>query len=300
MVIGNNTLANSDTSLLVSTYNWPEALELCLGSIARQSRLPGEVIICDDGSGPATAEVISRMQITFPIPLVHIWQPDEGFRLSAIRNKGIAAARGKYIIQIDGDLILHRHFVRDHIDFRRPGYFVTGSRMMLSHQRSQALLRKEVADNRLFHHQNQNWLNAIRFPLMTTLLANNYKSRGRKRYYVKGCNMAFWKTDLFWVNGYNESIIGWGNEDSEIAIRLMNAGIQKRFLKFSGVCFHIHHIQASTDKEENNAQIMQETIHAGITRISNGIHKSTVDGRWLPDNNYQKNATSRKISASAF
>ena len=37
-------------SLIIATYNWPEALRLCLDSILRQTILPSEIIIADDGS----------------------------------------------------------------------------------------------------------------------------------------------------------------------------------------------------------------------------------------------------------
>ena len=100
-------------SLLITTYNRPDAIELCLQSILRQSVLPLEVVVCDDGSTGETKELIEEYQKKFTVPLIHVWQPDEGFKLAQIRNKGIAKARGNYIIQADGDLILHRHFIKD-------------------------------------------------------------------------------------------------------------------------------------------------------------------------------------------
>ena len=36
-------------SLVISTYNWKEALGLCLLSVTRQTVIPTEVIIADDG-----------------------------------------------------------------------------------------------------------------------------------------------------------------------------------------------------------------------------------------------------------
>ncbi len=37
-------------SLVISTYNWKEALKLCLLSVTKQTLIPTEVIIADDGS----------------------------------------------------------------------------------------------------------------------------------------------------------------------------------------------------------------------------------------------------------
>ena len=93
------------TSLIISTYNRPDALAVTLESILQLNRLPDEVIIGDDGSTSETADVIASFQTRFPVPLIHIWHEDKGFRLAKIRNKCLARATGDYIIQIDGDLI---------------------------------------------------------------------------------------------------------------------------------------------------------------------------------------------------
>lgn len=85
--------------------------------------------------------------------------------------------------------------------------------------------------------------------------------------------MAFWKKDILTVNGYNESFTGWGKEDSEIAIRLINAGIKKRFLKFGGVSYHLYHKEASRHMEQANIQLMRDAIENGTTVAANGINK---------------------------
>src|SRR5438309_2028957 len=119
-------------SLIISTYNWPSALQLCLQSVLQQSVLPAEIIIADDGSTEETKTLIDHMATQCPVPLLHVWQPDEGFQLSKIRNRAIAKAAMPYIIQIDGDLLLHQHFIKDHFHIQEPGYFVSGSRVLLS------------------------------------------------------------------------------------------------------------------------------------------------------------------------
>lgn len=119
-------------SLLVSTYNWPRALYLCLDSVMQQTILPDEILIADDGSGMATRDVVKHFERISPVPVRHIWHEDRGFRVATIRNKAIAASTCNYIIQIDGDLILERHFVQDHILFAKPGCYVSGSRGIIT------------------------------------------------------------------------------------------------------------------------------------------------------------------------
>src|SRR5687767_6702487 len=116
-------------SLIVSTYNRPEALKRCLQSITGQSRLPDEIIIADDGSRSETKQLIDSFKNEIPVALIHIWQPDEGYQLAKIRNKAFSVASKEYLIQIDGDLILHKHFVSDHVRMSKQGVFVSGSRV---------------------------------------------------------------------------------------------------------------------------------------------------------------------------
>lgn len=262
----------SDFSLLISTYNWPAALKVCLDSVCIQSVLPKEVIICDDGSGEETTALIESLKKDFPVPLIHVWHPDEGFRLASIRNKGMAAATGEYLIQIDGDLQLHRHFVKDHIAFRQKGAFTTGSRTMLSSKMTDQLLNNANAD-KLKVIDYRNFFNRLRVPCLQHFLATRYKTKGRYLYYVKGCNMAFWRKDILAINGYDEDFISWGGEDNEIAVRLTNLGIRKRFLKLGGICHHLHHQQASRTMEDVNLQIMKRTTQEKKIWTINGLDK---------------------------
>ena len=258
-------------SLLIATYNWPEALELCLESVLHQKVLPGEVIIADDGSREDTRVLIESFQKKFPIPLHHIWQPDEGFLLARIRNKGIAAANFSYIIQIDGDLILHPFFIKDHLQLRRKDYFTTGSRVLLSPETSQRLLQNRSIELTKYSFGNRNFFNGLRSYWLRHIMAGVYKTKGKNQFYVKGCNMAFWKEDLLKVNGYNESFFGWGREDSELAIRLMNADVKKQFIKMGGICYHLYHKEASREMEEKNTQMMENAIQHKTTWAEKGV-----------------------------
>ena len=121
-------------TLIVSTYNRPDALVLCLKSIFRQTVLPNEIIIGDDGSRQETIDVIREYQQKSPVPLIHIWQEDNGFQLAKARNKCIARAHYEYIVQVDGDLILHNRFIEDHLLFAERGYYVKGGRVNINNR----------------------------------------------------------------------------------------------------------------------------------------------------------------------
>ena len=260
------------TSLIISTYNWPSALELCLKSILKQVQLPDEVVIADDGSTEETRAVVKKYKEIFPVPVKHVWHPDNGFQLSAIRNKAILATEHEYIIQIDGDLILHPYFIKDHIRLAAPHKFVSGSRLMIPKAYSDRLLAsRELPSYSELLMRGNNRLNALHMPLLTDWFAPRYKSGDK--YYVKGCNMAFWRDDLLDVNGYDENFVGWGKEDSEIAARLINKGINRQFIKFGGICYHLHHKVASRERHDINDDMLLKTIETGIIRCAKGLHE---------------------------
>lgn len=260
-------------TLLISTYNWPPALNVCLQSVLKQNVLPGEIVICDDGSKIETRTLINEFKKTCPIPVKHVWQEDDGFRAAQIRNKGFAIAECDYIIEIDGDLILHESFIKDHLRFKREASFVTGSRVLISPELTQKILSDKMLDNSWSSKNMVNVFNRMHIPFLQNLFASWYKQKGRHKYHARGCNMAFWKKDLISVNGYNEDFVGWGKEDSELAIRLMNNNVKKRFIKFGAICYHLHHSKVSREREETNDVLMLKTANDKITWAKNGLDK---------------------------
>lgn len=250
-------------ALLITTYNAPDFIDLCLTSVASQSVMPDEILIADDGSGEATAEVVRRHASRLAVKVKHIWQEDEGFRAGAIRNKAIAASESDYIIQIDGDILLHPEFIADHIRFARRGAFVIGSRKLLSPEQTTGIIASRDLQG-LFRSS------PLRAYPLTLLCAGMRASDGT---YARSCNMAVWRNDLMAVNGYNEDISGWGREDSELSWRLMNYGLKKRSLKFGAIEFHLYHNECSRELDPRNYAIMERARTSGITRIPNGIVK---------------------------
>ncbi len=119
-------------SVVVATYNRPDALAAVLRSLGKQDDRQFEVVVADDGSRSDTADAVKHAQATLPVPLTQVWQEDTGFRLAAVRNRATAIARGDYLIYLDGDCIVRRHFVRAHRDLAESGWCVTGGRVLLS------------------------------------------------------------------------------------------------------------------------------------------------------------------------
>lgn len=257
------------TSLVIATYNWTEALELVLLSVLKQSILPNEILIADDGSTKETKEVIEKYTKQFQSGIKHIWQEDNGFQKTIILNKTITQAKGDYIIQIDGDIVLHQHFIADHIQAAKTGSFIQGSRVFLNKKTTQQAILKSNNNFSIFTSGISNRYNALHSPVLSKL----FSSKNNSLKGTRGCNFSFWKQDLIIANGYNEDMVGWGKEDTELSVRLMNNGLIKHKLKCLAVCFHLHHNISSREGLNINNTILAETISSKKTSCTNGINK---------------------------
>lgn len=259
------------TSLIIATYNWAAALELVLMSVQKQVLLPNEVIIADDGSTEETKLLIQKFQSNFPVPLIHVWHKDDGFRLSAIRNKAIIKASFDYIIQIDGDVILHKHFIKGHIKMARKNVFLRGSRVLLSDSFSKKILQNKIIRFSWYNFGVSNRMNSLYLPFLTKLFKSSTSDSLKVATSARGCNMSFWKADLIKVNGYNEVMTGWGREDSEISVRLINVGINRQIIKFDAIQYHIYHPFHSKEEVNKNHQVLENVIQKKIVYCQEGL-----------------------------
>lgn len=259
-------------AILISTYNWPEALDLSVRSVWGQTILPDEIIIADDGSTEVTTLLIKRLASESPVPIKHIWQEDLGFRLTVIRNKALAASSCEYVLQIDGDVILEHHFVEDHLSIAKPGYYVCGSRVLLTEKQTSEFFAKysESKGPLKINSGIGGSLNSLRVGWLKHILKSIY---GRRKDHIRGCNFAAWLSDFKKINGYNEDVEGWSHEDAELVFRLINLGVRKFYLKFGGVVYHLHHKSGSKDKDDECFKIMQKTLDEAVTWCNNGMDK---------------------------
>jgi len=256
-------------SLIITTYNWKEALELVLLSALKQSAMADEIIIADDGSSTSTKELIEIFTKNSNIPVIHSWQEDDGFRAAQSRNRAIAKASGEYIVLIDGDMVLHKDFIKDHLNFAKKGYFVQGGRVLLGQQRSSDLLKSKDTNISFFDNDIKNRKNSIHSDFLSVLFSHE----SRKLSGIKTCNMGFFRDDCYKVNGFNNNFVGWGREDSEFIVRAMNSGIKRYNLKFSAIAYHIWHKENTRASLESNDKLLENSIKNNLTFCTNGIDK---------------------------
>ncbi|WP_431165304.1 glycosyltransferase family 2 protein [Tenacibaculum halocynthiae] len=257
-----------DIALLISTYNWPKALHMVLSTVHNQTVLPNEILIADDGSTEDTKKVIEEWKEKLTIPIKHLWHEDKGFRKTIIMNKAVASSSSNYIVQIDGDILLEKHFIQDHIKNAKKGFFIKGSRALILKDRTESILNNQIFVLKEEIKYVKNTINATRMPLFAPIFRKDkFKSNN-----VKGCNFAFWKKDFIAVNGYDNDMDGWGHEDIELAARLTNLGIKQRQLKMVAICFHLHHKFNDRGNENINYSKYLDVVKNGVVRCKNGFN----------------------------
>ncbi|MBU3577684.1 glycosyltransferase family 2 protein [Polynucleobacter sp. UK-Kesae-W10] len=254
-------------SILLATYNWPQALKLSLESLATQTDRDFEIIIADDGSTKQTKELIEHIRATHPIAITHLWQDDQGFRKTKILNQAIASTQGDYLIFLDGDCIVQPDFVAQHRALAQKNYLVTGSRVLLNETLTHELFtwpHWDFArfDASLLRERIRGGINKY-WPIKIKL--GNGSWRDYKKFVwrrIKGCNMACWKSDAQMIEGFDETMTGWGHEDADFVFRLQRHGIQRKSGSWATEVFHLFHKIHDQSNAAENARRVREKILA--------------------------------------
>lgn len=263
--------------LIITTYNWPQALELCLKSVIKQSKKPDEVIIADDGSGDETRKLIESYKGKIS-NLKHVWHEDNGYQRAKVVNLAITNSESDFIITTDQDCILQKDFILDYSLQAEEGCYVSAYRINLRKSLTEKILKQKRLPN-IFELLTQTKWN------LKHQQRNPSKWKTKTRYIdnlsdgTYGCNMGFFRQDVLDVNGYNENFVGWGPEDSEMTQRLINNGKKWKRIYYSAILYHLYHPELSRKNLEFNMNLVQKTIKEKITYIDNGINKpkSTVN-----------------------
>jgi len=259
-------------SLVITTYNNPLGLKKAAEGASHQTRPPDEVIIADDGSDEKTAEAVKHFAEYAPFPVIHVRQEDRGFRAAMIRNKAISISSGDYIVLLDGDCVMNRHFVADHERMSEEGCFIQGKRILVN-KNAVAAFDYRIADS---------WPTLMFMALLGKITNAHHLLRltyypgfkNRKLKGIKSCNMSFFRKDIIAVNGFNEDFEGWGNEDSELACRFFKYGLFKKVHPFMAVCFHLWHPSNKIAAHYNNL-LLTAAIASDEYFCKNGLVKRT-------------------------
>lgn len=263
-------------SVIVTTYNWPEALMLCLDSLFAQNDKAFEIIIADDGSSDVNHKIIQAYCSKSPVPIHYVHHEDQGFRAGTIRNKAVARSNGEYLLFVDGDCVLFPDFITRHRQLAGVGYFVPGNRVLLSKTFTQEVLNNTIA---LYNKpisfflklRLQNKINRLG-AFMRLPLGVLRRIQTKKWEKAMTCNLGVWKKDFLQVNGFDELFEGWGYEDSDLVIRLIHSGLGRNDGRFAVPVLHLWHQHNDKSKQDVNYQrLMQRLQQRDFIRAHQGV-----------------------------
>jgi glycosyltransferase involved in cell wall biosynthesis len=264
------------TSLIVTTYNWPEALSLVLKSVIAQSVIPDEIIIADDGSREETAQAIKDVLRGKDVKWKHVCHADQGVRQSRIKNLAVKHSSGDYLIFVDHDVVLHPAFIEDHLSMACEGVFLQGKRVLLSKG-----FTEEVVASGIFRQPSpwakeiENRKNGVHFSKLGKLLSlpKSFEES------LRGCNLSMFRDDFLKVDGFDETFDGsWGREDSDICYRLFHAGVLVRVLWFMALQYHLYHGKVAKWDRERLDPELQSVLEGKRVRALKGFAALSSEG----------------------
>ena len=262
-------------SVIMSTYNAEEWLEKVIWGFSVQTESDFEIVIADDGSGPKTKDLIERLRTEVKMPLVHVWQEDNGFQKTQILNKAIVAASSDYLIFTDGDCIPHEDFVATHLKKKQLGFFLSGGYFKLPMDISKAITQQDIIAQKCF---NASWLKKKGLKSGTLKLTAKGFAESLLNFITptkatwNGHNASAHKSDILAVNGFNQEM-QYGGEDREMGERLFNKGLRSKQIRYSAICVHLDHARGYVDPEmwKKNNDIREYTKRNKVIRTTNGI-----------------------------
>lgn len=280
-------MSTMKVSVIVPTYNRPQALTLCLASLARQSLLPDEVLVADDGSRDETRLAIDRFRNSSNCRFVlkHVWQEDDGFRKPRILNETVRNAAGDYLVFIDGDCLAHRHFLANHVTNADRTSMLGGKRVDVGQQLTETLLNRSrlitrltaglLWDSMVGGTRKAEEALVVKSPLVRRLAKLDRISNDG----IWGCNFSVSKDLFYAINGCDEDFLDGSIEDNDLGIRVLNSGGKLKSVRYLANVFHLWHKSSwsfSSEKYQHNLRIIEQRIALKEPRCRNGIEKSAV------------------------
>ncbi len=270
------------TSIIVSVYKDTEALEFILESLKQQSVPADQIIISEDGDSAEMKTFVDSKKGEFP-NLIHLSQPDVGWRKNIALNNAIKAAENEYLIFIDGDCIPYGSFIEAHAKNAQKGVVLCGKRFELGPNFTEKLKKKEITPKEIekkflwylpsmikdharhvedgFHLGVKNFL--------TDLIHD------RPVRHIVGCNFSCYKEDFLAINGFDETFeLPSEGEDVDPSWRFFGMGFKLQSCRSSANIMHLYHPKRfNAEVRDFNKAIIRQRWAEKAYFCKNGIIK---------------------------
>ncbi len=261
-------------SVVITTFNRSDALLAVLEGLSAQTDTHFEVIVADDGSRNEHVRPVLSSQFANALKATHVWHPDVGFTAARVRNRGVSASKGSYIVFMDGDCVPSCDFIARHRSLAKVGTFVNGSRVLLSERLSREIC---AGEQKIFSKSTLYWVvqrmrgDANKLSGLFRLPDYSWRiDQGVAWVGVRSCNMGVWRADFEKVDGFDESFVGWGHEDADFILRLSHSGVARKNGFWATEVFHLWHHEAARAQASVNAETVARRAKSYITQPTLG------------------------------
>ena len=272
-VTGVAARSGAPLSVIVTTFEAPDALRLSLRSLARQTDLGFEAIVADDGSSAATARMIAALREELPFALRHVRQEKRGFRPGRARNLAVGESRGDYLVFVDGDCFVLPDFVAWHRKLAQAGRFVSGKRSWLTRSESRRRLSGGPGGGRWRWFARALGARCTRPLEFAPLPDGSWRHRKSDDWRgAQSCNLGVRRADFVAVNGFDNRYEGHGLEDSDLVVSLLRSGVRRKLGSHSSPVLHLWHARAAGSQESPNLRLFRELLEEkSPVRVADGL-----------------------------
>ncbi|HEY8314021.1 MAG TPA: glycosyltransferase [Candidatus Baltobacteraceae bacterium] len=191
-------------SVVIATKDRAEYLDRALESFSKQIGAPPfEVVIVDNGSTDPTPQIVERAKREYPFEVTYVFE--ERPNRAAARNRGIAVAQGHVVLFCDDDVFAPPAFLAAH---------------EAAHTTSNLVVNGPI-------------LNVASYSERPKPSIGNFS-----RAFLCTCNVSVPKAALDAVGGFDTQFNLYGWEDTELGVRLREAGMRAKF-DWSAYIWHI-------------------------------------------------------------
>ncbi|MCB9097562.1 MAG: glycosyltransferase [Arcobacter sp.] len=271
-------------SIIISVYKDTDSLDLILDSLSKQTVIPDEIIISEDGNSAEMAEYVANVKDKYNnLDITHLFQEDIGWRKNIALNRAIIASKYEYLIFIDGDCVPFDDFIENHVKQASKKIVLAGKRVELGEQITKEIRSKKLTVSKL---TNNYWLYAIKLIKDKTrhledILHISYKSFlapfvKKEVNYIIGCNWSAFKEDILTINGFDETYyLPSVGEDVDLGWRFRGLGIELKSCRYNANLVHLYHKKRFDSSQGiiNNA-ILKKNFDANKFFCDNGIIKN--------------------------
>jgi glycosyltransferase involved in cell wall biosynthesis len=230
-------------SVIIATKDRAEYLDRALESLAKQIGAPSfEVIVVDNGSTDATAQIVERARSQHPFEVEYVFEerPNRG----AARNRGLAVAKGYLVAFCDDDV------------YAPPGWLAAHDS---AHDAPGLIVNGPIVNVPSYHERPK------------PVLANYSRAA------LCTCNVSIQRSALREAGGFDEQFHLYGWEDTELGVRLQRKGLRSKFA-WNAYIWHIKPEEETTLDSEMRKAIEKARMAVRFVRKDPSLRVRAATG----------------------